>query len=481
MQTAYISNPILHRAKTWQIGFFTLNNTAVNIYYMMMLYIAYFASGVLGLGVALVSGLIAVMVIVDGVADPFIGWFIDRYNGRFGKFRPFMVAGNMVMAFSLLLMYISRGLDTGRLFLFITAYTIFVIGYTCQFCCTRAAQSVLTNDPKQRPLFSAFDMILNVILYVGITLGVSNYLVPKHGGFTEDMFDEFFIYTALAAALCTVLAIAGIWRKDSAEYFGLKKSQKVKLRTVVEILRGNKNVRMLMISSGTDKLFSNITQNAVVTIMIYGVIAGDFALSGQVNLIVFMPAIAVSLLCVQYARKKGQKEALLFGTYGGIIFTVLIFFLFLLGDPATLSFTNISLFTVLLVIFLALRGGFMSINNSITVPMVADCIDYEVSRSGNFAPGTIGAMFSAVDKLVTSLNTIIIGGLLVFAGFRDAFPTVDTPYSAGLFWVAMICFCGLPVLGWIINIICLGFYSLDKGSMMQVQKDINYQWWTKQL
>jgi len=441
---------------------------------MMMLYIAYFASGVLGLGVALVSGLVAVMVIVDGVSDPFIGWLIDRCNGRYGKFRPFMLIGNLVMAFSLGLMYLSSGISSGRLPLFIVAYSVFVIGYTCQFCCTRAAQGVLTNDPKQRPMFSAFDMVLNVILYVGVTMAVSNYLVPKHGGFSEAMFTEFFIYTALLAAVCTTFAIAGIWQKDRAEYFGLAtKSSKVSFSDIAEILRDNRNVRMLMISSGTDKLFSNITQNAVVTIMIYGILAGDFALSGQTNMVVFLPAMAVSLLCVQYARKKGQKEALLFGTYGGIIFTGLIFLLFLLGDPTSLSFTSISVFTVLFVVFLALRGGFMSINNSIIVPMVADCIDYEVSRSGKFAPGAIGAMFSAVDKLVTSLNTIIIGGLLVFAGFSDAFPSVDTAATTGLFWVAMICFCGLPLLGWIINIVCLRFYSLDKGGMEHVQHVIS--------
>ena len=110
--------------KVWQIGFFTLNNTAVNIYYMMMLYIAYFASGVLGLGVALVSGLIAIMVVFDGVSDPVIGYFIDRTEGRFGKFRPFMVLGNIMMALSLVLMVVSQGLDGGRLYLFIVAYTL---------------------------------------------------------------------------------------------------------------------------------------------------------------------------------------------------------------------------------------------------------------------------------------------------------------------------------------------------------------------
>ena len=438
-----------------------------------MLYIAYFATGVLGLGVALVSGLIAVMAIAEGIADPVIGWFIDRTGGRFGKFRPFMVIGNGIMALSLLLMYMSQGFNNLRLPGFIFAYGVFILGYSCQFCVTRAAQSALTNDPKQRPVFSAFDMTLNVILYVGVTFGVSNILVPRHGGFSPLMFRHFFVFTALAAAVCTALAIIGIWNKDRATYIGNdEKPPKIKLRNCIEILRENRNIQMLIISSGTDKLFSNITQNAVVTIMIYGIIAGDFALSGQMNMFVFAPSMLVAFLCIQYARKKGQKEALLFGTYGGIVFSILIFILFLFGNPATLSFTNWSMFTVLFMTCLAMRGGFMSINNSIVVPMVADCIDYEVARSRRYAPGMIGAMFSCVDKLVTSLNTIVIGALLLMIGFYDGFPTVDTPYSSGIFWVAMICFCGLPILGWVINIVCLGHYSLDKDSMAHVQRKI---------
>ena len=471
MQTANVTqSPIYHRVKIWRIGFFTLNNTAINIYYMMMLYIAYFTSGILGLGVALVSGLLAVMAVAEGIIDPVIGWFIDKSKGRFGKFRPFMVIGNATMIFSLFIMYISQRLDTGRLLVFSFAYGIFILGYSCQFCVTRAAQSVLTNDPKQRPIIAAFDMVLNVILYVGVTFFVSNLLVPYHGGFTLPMFRQFFIITAVASAICTTLAIIGIWRKDRPEFYRQnEKSPRVSIRSCIEILRENRNVQMLMISSGTDKLFSNITQNAVVTIMIYGIVVGDFALSGQMNMFVFVPSMLVSLACVQIARKKGQKEALLLGTYGGIIFTVLIFMLFLFGNPTTLNFTSISVFTVLFMTFLAMRGGFMSINNSIIVPMVADCIDYEVSRSKRYAPGIIGAMFSCVDKLVTSLNTVIIGGLLVVIGFNDGFPTVDTPYSGGIFWVAMICFCGLPILGWIINIICLRRYSLDKKNMVDVQ------------
>ncbi|MCL2412841.1 MAG: MFS transporter [Bacteroidales bacterium] len=465
---------IYHRAKIWQIGLFALNNTAVNLYAMMIIFIAYFAGGVLGLTVALVSTLIMAMRLFDGITDPIIGWFIDRTNGKFGKFRPFMMLGNAVMAGSLALMYISQYMEGAKIPFFIFAYFIYVIGYSFQFCVTRAAQPALTNDPKQRPVFSAFDMVMNVILFVGVSLLVSNYLVVKHGDFTGSMFGEFFVIIAVASAICTAFAIIGIWKKDRTEFFGLaEKASKIRLRDGWNALRHNRAVQMLMISAGTDRLFSNITTNAVVSVIIFGIICGDFALHGQFNLFVFGPTILISLLCIQYARKLGQKEAFLFATYGGIIFSTLIFFLFLLGDPTTLSFTYWGPFTILFLVFMAFRGGFMSVNNSIVVPMIADVADSEVARSGKYLPGMIGALFTTVDKLILSLNTVIIGALLIFvAGYRDAFPSVHTPFTEQLFWVGMIAYCFLPILGWIINIICMRFYPLNREKMAKTQQII---------
>ena len=39
---------------------------------------------------------------------------------------------------------------------FVGLYFVWVIGYTFQTSCTRSGQTVLTNDPKQRPLFTIF-------------------------------------------------------------------------------------------------------------------------------------------------------------------------------------------------------------------------------------------------------------------------------------------------------------------------------------
>ena len=82
-----------NRAKTWQM------------YLFLMMYVSYYANGILGMSVVFVSTLASSMRIFDGFTDPIIGWLIDHSNGRFGKFRPFLVVGNALLALSMILLY----------------------------------------------------------------------------------------------------------------------------------------------------------------------------------------------------------------------------------------------------------------------------------------------------------------------------------------------------------------------------------------
>jgi Na+/melibiose symporter-like transporter len=228
-----------------------------------------------------------------------------------------------------------------------------------------------------------------------------------------------------------------------------------------------------MVAAGIDKLCANVaTNNATVGIIIFGIICGDYALMGQMNMFVFMPSLVLSLLCVWFARRIGQKRAFLLGTYGALITTVGIFALFVLGDPRSLSFADWGFFTVALLVLTAVRGGFMSINNSLLVPMVADISDSEVARSGRYVPGIIGAVFSFVDKLFTQLNNVIVGLLMVAIGFGQMYPTTATPLTPALFWAGMFCLCGLPALAWVVNIVCMRFYPLDRARMAEIQQQI---------
>ena len=111
-------------------GLFAANNTATNAFMFLMMNVAYYATGVVGLGTVIVSTIITASRMWDGVTDPFVGMWIDRTDGKFGKFRPFMVLGYSVMTIITLLIFFTNHLvpEALRLPYFILLYLIYIIG-----------------------------------------------------------------------------------------------------------------------------------------------------------------------------------------------------------------------------------------------------------------------------------------------------------------------------------------------------------------
>ena len=96
----------LNRAKMYQLVLFPMNNGATNVYYILtMNFIAYYANGVLGLLLAFATTMVTLMRAGDAFIDPIIGAIMDRTSTKWGKFRPFMVLGNLIMIVSSILLY----------------------------------------------------------------------------------------------------------------------------------------------------------------------------------------------------------------------------------------------------------------------------------------------------------------------------------------------------------------------------------------
>lgn len=75
-----------NNAKYWQIGFFSLNNAATNLYLALMGYVSYYANSMAGFGVVLVSGLLTGLNVFDAVTDPVVGFMVDRTKGDLVNF-----------------------------------------------------------------------------------------------------------------------------------------------------------------------------------------------------------------------------------------------------------------------------------------------------------------------------------------------------------------------------------------------------------
>ena len=489
-------NTTLNRAKPYQLVLFPLNNGATNVYFVLILsYVAQFGSSILKLGM-FASIMVTVMRVADAVTDPIIGAMMDRTSTKIGKFRPFMILGSAVMAVSVVCLYILTPLIPesvmwARYVAFVAVYFVWVIGYTFQTSCTRAGQTVLTNDPNQRPMFTIFNTVGSLL-----GMGVMQFMIPLVKGM-YDVKDEagnvivsgysdpavFRIITPIGIAisvLLTILAIIGIAEKDNPKYFGVGGQQeKVKMSEYLEIIRDNKPMQRLMVAGAGCKLALAIATNTTVLLALYGILMGNYnSLYLPMMVLGYVCAVPFFLLSMRTSQKLGQRASLIRYVSVALVCYVGVLALLLLsdhGDPARmLAFPfqgggAINLYTILFIVCFGIGYGAYYATADMPIPMVADCSDYETYRSGKYIPGIMGTLFSLVDKLVSSLaQTLVAFIFLIFAGLSDL-PTDSTPYSGGIKVAVIVMFCVIPMLAWGATLLAMKGYTLTGEKMKSIQ------------
>lgn len=484
--TAPVQENSVNRAKMYQLALFPLNNGATNVYYVLILsYIATFGSNVLAIGTIFASVMVTGMRVFDAITDPVIGALMDRTNGRFGKFRPFMVIGNVIMAASAIALYvftpmIPEEVQWLRYAMFILLYAVWVIGYTFQTSVTRSGQTVLTNDPNQRPLFTIFNTIGSMA-----GMGLMQVLAPivraNVGDYSTAEFYAFLTPIGIVVSIAlTILAIVGIWEKDNSKYFGIggATQEKTKIREYIEIIKNNSPMQRLMIAGAGCKLALSIATNTTVLCMLYGCMMGNYdALYLPMMVVGYVFSVPFFLLTVRTSQKLGQKASLVKFVSVALICYVGVLALLLLwqqGNPTwnlnlyDANGITINLYTVLFVVFFGVGYGAYYSTADMPIPMVADCSDYETFRSGKYIPGIMGTLFSLVDKLVSSLSATVVGIAVSVIGL-EKLPTADTPYAPGMNWVVIILFCIVPMIAWIATLIAMKGYHLTGPRMKEIQ------------
>ena len=471
------NNQGMNRAKFYQLALFPMNNGATNVYFVLILsYIATFGENILGL-IGFASIMVTVMRLFDAVTDPIIGALMDKTNTKFGKFRPFMVIGNVIMAVAVIVLYtltplIPATMKWARYAAFTLLYAVWVIGYTFQTSVTRAAQPVLTDDPKQRPLFTIFNTVgslagMGVMQFVGPILAGDGFF----GDYNATWFAVMTPIGIVMSVILTILAIIGIWEKDNEKYFGLGgKQEKVRISEYVQIIKTNKPLQRLMIAGGGCKLALAIATNVTVLCMLYGCMMNNYdGLYLPMMVLGYVFSAPFFLLTVRTSQKHGQKRSLM--TYVGVALVCYVGVLALLmlwqpGNPAVnLTFMadgklSLNLYTIAFLLLFGIGYGAYYSTADMPIPMVADCADYETYRSGKFIPGIMGTLFSLVDKLVSSLSSTVVFIAVSFIGYQGL-PTKATPYMDGMNWVVIALFCLVPMAAWALTLIAMRGYELD--------------------
>lgn len=465
-----MDNKQYYRAKTWQIVLFSLGQAAANMFMMLMNFSQYAAVGIYGIATVTVSLILTGTRVFDAITDPICGFISDRINTKYGRFRPLLLIGWLIMAASTLIMFhVGRGEGAAGILIFTALYMIYIIGYTITNVTLKSAITVMTNDPKQRPLIGRFNSFYTLTLSTVFMIFMSRVLVPKFGAINIDAIKALNVIAVALSGIITILVLIAISEHDTPENISkLSASTTPALKDIISTIKGNRPLQMLIIAGATDKLAQQTANNSSINIMLYGIIIGNYAFQGMLSLYAYLPNLIMIYLITRFARSLGSKKALMGFSWAGIIVCTAILVFLIMIDPTRISVNAMP--TMVYLILYILRQGVIQANSALTNVMIADCSDYEMYRTGKYMPGLTATVFSFVDKLFSSLSTTIVGLTVAMIGYTNSLPQIGDPSTKPLFWVCMFLFLGLPVIGWICSVIALKFYDLTPEKMIEVQK-----------
>ena len=199
-----------------------LGSAASNVFNMLnMSFFLVFSTEALGLNIMIMGLVMTAMRIFDGITDPVIGSIIDRTETRFGKFRPFLVIGSLIMLLASFMIYLfSFDIPQSyRMIWVILWYAVWVIGYTFMTTVNKCVLSIVTKNPKYRPLSGVAGGCYSTLLSLIMTTAIIP-ILQKNGGLGSQKGWMLIIISAfILHAILLVGCLFAISSSDKPEFY----------------------------------------------------------------------------------------------------------------------------------------------------------------------------------------------------------------------------------------------------------------------
>lgn len=459
------------KAKTWQIALSQMNSANAMCFYILMTYVSYVGNTGYGIATALIGTILTVSRIIEGVLNPVIAVFVDKFNTRFGKIRIFLFGGWVIQTVATILLFVWGSGKGHGVVLFVVLYFLYLFGYAMNNVAGQIMGPVMTNDPKQRPMVGVWATVYSYFAPMIMTMLITMVILPKYGNtYSVEMLRTSSIVTIAISLVFIILSCIGVSETDKPENFGStdsSKKEKVSFKDMVSLLGKNKAMQSYVLSASTVKLANQVGSQSIVSTMMFGILIGNMQLSTLISVIAMLPSIVFAIIGGKYAGTHGSRKAISFWSFISLIVTVLMAAFLLLTN--TRNITVAILPTIIyFVLTLAVNGTKMGVTAA-TASMSADVVDYERDRSGKFIPAVVTATYSLIDRLVSSLATLITMGCVALIGYQSTMPQPNDPMTNGIKLLTIFLLYGFPIIGWIVSIAAMKFSPLTKEKMAEIQ------------
>ena len=427
------------------------------VYSLVAGFLMYYYNAVLGISATFIGVLFMAARLFDAFNDPIMGVIIDKTKSRFGKFRPWLMAGTLINAVVLYFMFsIPTHLTGNDLLIYASiAYILWGITYTIMDIPYWSMIPSITEHGKDRENLSVIARS-SAGLGFAIPIALTMLLVPILGDGNERLgFSRF-------AAIIAVVFIIGITITSFNVKEKVKTGQKnVTVKEMFYALIRNDQALVVVIAIVVFNASLYLTNQLAIYFFRFDI--GNAALFGIFGTIGGAAQI-ISMLFIPALRKKFSAKSIFIG---GILTTIFGYaILFTLG---TLNVTNIGFLSVAAVIIFI---GF-GIATVLTTVFLANSVDYGEWKNQHRTESVIFSLQTFVVKLASAFSVLIAGVGLDLIGLDVDAPVQTESTLLGLRLIMVV----LPMIGLFISILFFTkFYKLSESKLDEISKDLKVRW-----
>lgn len=432
-----------------RIGY-ALGDTASNLTFSMITtYLMFFYTDVFGLAPAAIATLFLIARVWDAINDPIMGVIIDKTNTKWGKCRPYFLwlaipYGIMaVLAFT-----VPNFSASGKLIYAYITYIALGMVYTGINIPYSAILPSLTDNPQERTDVN----VIRMLFAMAGTLIVNMLTLPLVEALGKGNDAKGFQTTMMIFATIAVIFFL-ITFASTRERIQVGRGKPVPFSEGLKAIKGNLPWLITLVLNFIFWTGFTIKNATTVYYVQYNMGREDlipiFMLVGILGMI---PAIALSPVATRIL--KGKRNTLIMGNIVSVIGSILMLIAGTTSIPLLIAGTLIVAFGM----------GFTA---GILFAMMADTVDYGEWKSGVRAQGLLYAASSFGVKLGMGIGGAVAAAVLGITGYvAGAEQTAKT--LAGI----QFNFIGIPLLAYIISIVVLCFYKLDK-QYPQIKADLD--------
>lgn len=424
------------------------------IYTAMSAFLLFYYTDYAGVSAFAVGTIMMVSRLFDGVSDIIMGVIVDRTKSKYGKARPWILRMCIPFAISGVLLFSvpTSWAETPKLiYVFITYNLVSTVVYTAINVPYSALNALMTQNPYERSVLSIFR---NLLATAG-TLTINIFTLPLVEFFGNNALawtKTFFIFgiVAIIAFLYTFWGTS----EHVKSVAQLQSTENNDVPVLVGIKALFKNKYWIMMTGMLALFFLMYAINGGSTVYYAKDILGDKNLVGTINGIFNIVQICGMFFIAMMIKKFGKRNIFALGLVLDIIGMLI------------LNYSNGVM--SLIIISSVIRGLGNACGGATMWAMVSDTIDYGEWKTGYRTEGLVNSACSFGWKIGNGIGSALLGLILEAGGYVG---TAITQTETALFSIE-ICFIWIPIAIYVIGLVIMSFYHLDK-EFPAIIRDLN--------